>query len=128
MFPLETAGVWIQVILVTAALLGALITFDAMRLQRRRKHQYAEAAHAWRSAHPGQRLAAEQQIATETDISRRNPLAWYLLGCGHLAEGRNKEAARAFGVAHHADFRLESAALLTFTSLKAAGPAGGDWV
>jgi len=48
-----------------------------------------------------------------------NPTAWYLLGFDRLRRGIVKDAARAFGMAHHQDADLESAALLTFACLKA---------
>ncbi len=54
--------------------------------------------------------------------------AWYLLGCAHLRANRTKEAARAFGFAHHCDCNLETAALLTFACLKAREGEGSDIV
>lgn len=119
---------WTQILIAVAALVAVLIAVDGVRLARRRRRLAEGAIAAWRGAHPGRRLFAVQRLADESDHTHRNALAWYLVGCEHLAESRFKEAARAFGVAHHADFRLESAVLLTFTCLKVAGPAGGDWL
>lgn len=50
--------------------------------------------------------------------------AWFLLGTDLLRAGRMADAARAFGMAHHADWQLESAALLTFTCLKSRDEGG----
>jgi len=46
----------------------------------------------------------------------------------YLRNGRTKEAARAYGMAHHADCQLESAALMTFACLKAADGEDSDIV
>lgn len=51
-------------------------------------------------------------------------VAWFLLGTDLLRAGRMADAARAFGMAHHADWQLESAALLTFTCLKSRDESG----
>lgn len=44
----------------------------------------------------------------------------------HLRKGRVRLAARAFGMAYHGEFRIESAALLTFACLKAREAAPSD--
>jgi hypothetical protein len=50
-------------------------------------------------------------------------IAWYLRGCRAVREGQMREAARYFGMAHHADWHIQTAALLTFSTLKATeGP------
>jgi hypothetical protein len=54
--------------------------------------------------------------------------AWYLCGCACLGEYRAKHAARAFGMAHHADSNLETAALLTFACLKASDGEDSDLI
>src|SRR5262249_9776702 len=50
---------------------------------------------------------------------------WYLLGCAHLQACEVAAAAACFGKAYHAEWRLESAALLTFACLKASAADGG---
>ena len=45
---------------------------------------------------------------------------WYLAGCTAARAGQMRDAARFFGMAHHANCRLQTAALLTFSALKAA--------
>ncbi len=50
--------------------------------------------------------------------------AWFLLGADMLRAGKMTDAARAFGMAHHADWELESAALLTFACLKSRDDGG----
>lgn len=119
---------WIWLTAIGLALLAIFLVVDWIQMSRRRRRRYAAALEAWRSNGPDERVAAIRKLAAELDKGVRNAQAWYLLGCHHLAEGEFKEAARAFGVAHHADFRFASAALLTFTALKAASPAGGDWI
>ena len=48
---------------------------------------------------------------------------WYLRGCESTRAGHMREAARFFGMAHHANCGLQTAALLTFSTLKATeGP------
>ena len=54
--------------------------------------------------------------------------AWYLLACLHARRGEFALAARLFGMAHHVDPDLTSAALLTFTCLKAAAAPALDQV
>ena len=57
-----------------------------------------------------------------------NGAAWYLCGCACLGEYRTKQAVRAFGMAHHADSNLETAALLTFACLKASDGEDSDLI
>jgi len=119
---------WIWVTAFGVGTVAVILVVDAILSARRRQHHYERALDAWRTAGPHERVTAIRKLADEVDNGVRNSQAWYLMGCHHLAEGEFKEAARAFGIAHHADFRFASAALLTFTALKAASPAGGDWI
>lgn len=52
--------------------------------------------------------------------------AWYLLGCSLLRDDLTEEAARAFGMAHHRDCNLQTAALLTFACLKTKSDDSAD--
>jgi hypothetical protein len=106
------------VILALAALVFLVAT--ALRVSRRRHGLYQDAKQLWQQTAPQQRRAAFEKYVEGPDLSAP---AWYLLGCAYLQDSRPRLAARAFGVAHHADYRLETAALLTFACLKAAeGP------
>ncbi len=49
-----------------------------------------------------------------------NPAGWYLLGKEMVQANDLNAAARAFGMAYHQDVDLTSAAVLTFSCLKAA--------
>ncbi|MEK6644318.1 MAG: hypothetical protein AABZ08_10445 [Planctomycetota bacterium] len=57
-----------------------------------------------------------------------NAPAWYLTGVQNLRDGHIREAVRAFGIAHHADCDLVTAALLTFAGLKASSVPAGDLI
>ncbi|MFH1420041.1 MAG: hypothetical protein ABII12_17335 [Planctomycetota bacterium] len=104
---------WIAVIVVAAVVLPTTVSaLGRFFLHRRR---YAQAAASWRQAAPDERIAAMLAILNSGDAGAP---AWYLVGCAYLQQCRAKEAARAFGMAHHADWRLETAALLTFACLK----------
>lgn len=92
---------------------------SALADRRRRRSQRREAMRVWSETSPAQRVAALQRLHDRDPAARPNAAAWYLLACAHLWEGRTLAAARAFGMAHHADHRLQSAATLTFTCLKA---------
>ena len=119
---------WIWVTAIGLAVFAGVLAADALMVARRRRRSYDLAIETWRTAGPHERVAAIRKLADQSEHGVRNAQAWYLVGCHHLAEGEFKEAARAFGVAYHADFRFASAALLTFTALKAASPSGGDWI
>jgi hypothetical protein len=62
------------------------------------------------------------------DEPHPNGAAWYLCGCVYLSDCRARQAARAFGMAHHADTNLETAALLTFACLKASDGEDTDLI
>jgi len=63
------------------------------------------------------RVRALRQIL---DHPIENPAGWYLLGKEMVQANDLNAAARAFGMAYHQDVDLTSAAVLTFSCLKAA--------
>ncbi|HUN80155.1 MAG TPA: hypothetical protein VMV81_01475 [Phycisphaerae bacterium] len=87
--------------------LGALIPWILAGVWRRRE---------------GRRV--RDKVATSESASKnaraRDGVDWYLQGCSAARAGEMRVAARHFGMAHHADWRLQSAALLTFSALKTA--------
>jgi len=114
-------------------LLGAAAgAVSAAGCLRRRRRRYVEAAKLWRETPGERRLDALRGLlaggSAGASPSQLNGPAWYLIGVEHLRAGDTKEAARAFGMAHHADCDLESAALLAFACLKAAPGAESDIV
>ena len=119
---------WIWLLLAAIVAVIAVVATDAVLSERRRRRSYDHALEAWRTLGPIERVATIRNMAEASDNGTRNGQAWFLLGCHHLAECDYRRAARAFGVAHHCDYRFASAALLTFAALKAAGPGGGDWI
>lgn len=83
------------------------------------------AGSAWRSRRHC--AVMRNKIAEWTDgRTISNPIDgidWYLRGCRAVRDGQMREAARYFGMAHHADWHIQTAALLTFSTLKASeGP------
>ncbi len=67
--------------------------------------------------HGDDRVQALRQLL---DHPIQNPAGWYLLGKEILRVNDLNAAARAFGMAYHQDVDLTSAAVLTFSCLKAA--------
>ncbi len=89
-------------------------------LRRIRTHR---AISVWQDAPIDQRATAlEGLIATDY----RAAAAWYLLGSLYARRRDFGMAARLFGMAHHVDADLTSAAVLTFACLKAAGRPEAD--
>lgn len=119
---------WVWLLILAIVCVAVVVMADALLAARRRQRGYQQALDAWRTSHPPERTAIITKLAAATDDGTRNAQAWFLLGCHHLAQGEFRQAARAFGIAHHADYRFASAALLTFAALKAASPGGGDWI
>jgi hypothetical protein len=118
--------VWWAWIVAGIVLLGAAAAaVSAAGGLRRRRRRYVEAAKLWRETPGERRLDALRGLLSNLEL--HGP-AWYLIGVEHLRAGDTKEAARAFGMAHHADCDLESAALLAFACLKAAPGAESDIV
>jgi len=107
--------VW-RYVIAAAILVGlAAVSIGWSRYQLRRR--YDRAMRLWLSASPGDRVEAMTPLLQrpETDGA-----AWFLHGCTLLQAYRTKEAARAFGMSHHADCEIETAALLSFACLKSA--------
>jgi hypothetical protein len=114
-----------QIVLVLAVLVALLLGLSAARAAKQGRAQYRLAIRVWRTTDGSQRLTAMRRLLADEEVS--GP-AWYLCGCAALREYRCKEAARAFGMAHHADCNLETAALLTFACLKAGEGENSDIV
>lgn len=66
----------------------------------------------------------DERLAGLTGSDPSNSLAWYFRGCSAFRSRDFAAAARYFGMAHHRDPDLLSAALLTFTALKSASNDG----
>lgn len=94
---------------------------SAMRTRSARRRAYAEAVARFVRGETWDRGS----VTSSGDV---DAATWYLAGVQALRAGRVREAARAFGIAHHADFELVSAALLTFAGLKASSGGEGDVV
>jgi len=109
------AGVVVAVIATAAS---------GLRGARRRKAQYSEATRLWRETPESRRYEVFSALPRAGEL---NAPAWFLRGCACLRRHEAREAARAFGMAHHADWRLESAALLTFACLKSTDGPGSDF-
>lgn len=105
-------------------LIGALacggVSLGAALATRARRARYRAAIQAWRATQSGRRAEALESFATGPDRAA----AWFLLGADRLRTGEMADAAKKFGMAHHADWELESAALLTFTCLKSRDDGG----
>ena len=91
---------------------GAVLALLSARLRRR---CYDTALRTFLAAPAAERTDAMRELIQAED---GNAPAWYLLGCSLLRAERIDEAARAFGMAHHRDGNLQTAALLTFACLK----------
>ncbi len=111
--------------LISAVALGIAATAaaSAVRGARRRRVQYNEAVRLWRETPEPRRREVFAALPLDGEL---NAPAWFLRGCTCLRRHDTREAARAFGMAHHADWRLENAALLTFACLKATDGPGSD--
>jgi hypothetical protein len=117
---------WISIALIAVVVfLVAAGAGSALRAANDRRRQYERAIGLWQETVADQRMAAFSALPLETDLDAPG---WYLLGCAHLRRYETKLAARAFGMAHHADCNLDSAALLTFACLKAAEGPDSDIV
>lgn len=114
---------WIQLVLLLGILVGGVYCAAGALHARRRRKRYRLAMDRFISTPEDIRTRAMQTLI---DGSATHGPAWYLLGCALLRTSRTKEAARAFGFAHHCDCNLETAALLTFACLKAKEGEGSD--
>ena len=82
---------------------------------QRRRAVYRTLMKQW-SATP--EIEREALITQWLAKSPRSGAVWYLRGVLDLRVRRTQQAARAFGMAHHCDTNLVSAAMLTFVCLK----------
>ena len=112
---------WIWII--SALLLIAVGAISAVHIRRRRHRSFDVAIKTFQDAPAAKRADAMRKLIK---IDNANGAAWYLLGCSLLRNNRTEEAARAFGMAHHRDCNLQTAALLTFACLKTAGNGSAD--
>lgn len=109
--------------LILPACLVAWIAYAEVIRCRRERAAEARALGRWQETAPEQRLAA---FTTLVAGNPRCGTAWYLLGTAQLRDADYAAAARSFGMAHHMDYRLASAALFTFSCLKAAADEPTD--
>lgn len=116
---------WVWIVAAIVLFVAIPIAAAVIRATRKSRIQYAEASRLWRQTPTAQRV---QALSASAPDAEPNGPAWYLIGCAHLHEYRTKQAARAFGIAHHADCNLETAALLAFACLKAADGKDSDIV
>ena len=114
---------WSLILTIGILLFASIGLASVVMRGRRRRACYAAAKKAFLSSSPEDRVAALSSLLSGAE---KDGPAWYLLGCSHLRAYRMKEAARAFGMAHHGDCNLESAALLTFACLKAEDGEGSE--
>lgn len=101
---------------IVLAIYPLTILIEHLLEKRRRRTGYRDLLKEW-SATP--EIERKRLIDLWLEKNPRCGAAWFLLGVLDLRSGRTRHAARAFGMAHHCDVRIESAALLTFTCLKA---------
>ncbi|MBN2561329.1 MAG: hypothetical protein JXQ75_10410 [Phycisphaerae bacterium] len=116
---------WVWIVLAIVLFVAMSGAVSAVHSWRKRQNQYAQAMRLWQETPSGRRAAAMSALPLDAEP---NGPAWYLTGCAHLHNGDTRQAARAFGMAHHADCNLESAALLTFACLKATEGEDSDIV
>jgi hypothetical protein len=117
--------VWVWIVGIAVVVAATIIAGAAVQTYARRHRQFAEVCRRWTSATPAGR---EEAMRSMLDASYPNGPAWYLCGCACLSQYRCKQAARAFGMAHHADSNLETAALLAFACLKASDGEASDLI
>lgn len=113
---------------IVAAVLLCILFAGATALLRNSlecRKRYTQAANVWHTTPAQQRVQALVELSADQNPS--GP-AWFLIGCVHLQQHRTRQAARAFGIAHHSDCNLETAALLAFACLKAAEGEDSDIV
>ncbi|GJQ25548.1 MAG: hypothetical protein HBSAPP02_05800 [Phycisphaerae bacterium] len=111
---------WWKALVIMGMLVCGGVSLGTALAARARRARYRAALQAWRAATPDRRSTAMASVPFGPDRA----VAWFLLGVDWLRAGRMVDAARAFGMAHHADWALESAALLTYTCLKSRDEFG----
>jgi hypothetical protein len=104
------------------ALAAVFAVAAVLRAHWRRRRAIDAAAGLWQHTDAAQRCAV---LASRCAGAPECAALWYLLGCAHLRQGAVGSAAQAFGRAYHADWRLASAALMTFACLKASADETG---
>ncbi len=112
-------AVWF--ILPALVILGVIASEYRRRALRRARTR--RAISVWQDAPTDQRATALEGLIAK---DYRAAAAWYLLGCLSARRRDFGTAARLFGMAHHVDADLTSAAVLTFACLKAAGRPDAD--
>jgi hypothetical protein len=115
-------SLWHLFLAFSIIVIGGLVAHIATSAYRHRR-RYRDAVALFRGTPDDRRLESLEPLLRDQDV---NAAAWYLRGACCLRRGRTREAARAFGIAHHADWRLQTASLLTFAALKAAEGDRGD--
>ncbi len=105
------------------ALILLSIAISEYRRRSLRRSRTRRAIAAWQDAALDRRAEALEGLIAE---DYRVAAAWYLLGCLNARRRDFAMAARLFGMAHHVDADLTSAAVLTFACLKAAGRPNAD--
>lgn len=114
----------VQGVIVCAALIGLGFVLANSSAAYRRRRGYRRVLHNFQ-ARP--RLTLPWLPDGQSNASAEG-VCWYLRGCLAMRAGCMRDAARAFGMAHHADCHLQTAALLTFAGLKSADGAENDFL
>lgn len=109
---------WKHVTVAALAGGGAALCLMAARLASTRRVRYSQILREWRDGRTWTMTNAFEGDGQSTD-PQTTAMRLYLAGVSSLRGGRVKDAARAFGAAHHNNPHLETAALLTFACLKA---------
>jgi len=105
------------------ALIILCVIASEYRRRALRQTRTRRAISVWKDAPRDQRTTALEALIAR---DYRAAAAWYLLGCLYARHRDFAMAARLFGMAHHVDADLTSAAVLTFACLKAAGRPDAD--
>lgn len=116
---------WLVVVIAVLLLVPVAILAAWRKSVEKQRRDYASVISTWRNAEPEVRIHSLQRLL---DGPESNAAAWYLTGVSMLREGRIRSAARCFGIAHHLDSKIETAALLTFACLKARENVDTDLV
>jgi hypothetical protein len=115
-------SMWLLLGLVLAVYPVTIFILYLFETQQRR-NEYRTLLKRWSVAPDGDRV---QLIAQWLNENPRSGGGWYLQGVLDLRSGRTRQAARSFGLAHHCDANLISAAMFTFVCLKSSDRGGTD--